>query len=51
MHQRNSEAIFQPMHMKKLLRTLFIIGHFCKTFDFDQEHLKGKSQVAFGAWE
>ncbi|XP_076811579.1 nipped-B-like protein A isoform X2 [Clavelina lepadiformis] len=45
LHLKTPEAIFHPKHLKQLLRTLFIIGHFCKNFDFDNEHIKGKTQI------
>lgn len=31
--------------LSQLLRTLYIIGHLMKTFDFDDEQFKGSSQV------
>uniref|UniRef100_H2ZDM6 Nipped-B protein n=1 Tax=Ciona savignyi TaxID=51511 RepID=H2ZDM6_CIOSA len=44
-HEKNPSALFQTKHFKQLLRALYIIGHFSKTFDFDNEKLKGKATI------
>lgn len=49
LHEKKPESLFHPKHLKQLLRTLFIIGHFSKNFDFDEEEVKGKANASVSA--
>ena len=43
-HERDPNIICHPYRMKQLTRAIYVIGHLCKMFDFDDADFKGKNQ-------